>query len=325
MSIKMNMDLDWRFHLGDAADAGFMGYDDRAWRRVTLPHDWAVEHPFDPSHASGTGYLPGGTAWYRKHFSLDESAMGKRVRLTFQGVYKHAKVWINSNYLGNHAYGYTSFSFDISPFVKAGENVIAVRVEHNDVADSRWYTGSGIDRHVTLEISGQAAFEEYGLFVSTKEADENRAVLRLQYSAPGAQQVRFTLTDGTEKNAVKMTGGDGGTVEMTVENPRLWSPASPFLYRLIGTVLVQGEAVDTVMVPVGIRSFRFDPDQGFFLNGEPMKIKGVCVHHDGDEVVGGDGHAGLDVNGGLSEKDLIDPFESRNAETALSDKDSRLP
>ena len=281
MSKIINMDLDWRFHLGDAADAGFMGYDDRAWRQVTLPHDWAVEHPFDPSHASGTGYLPGGTAWYRKHFSLDESAMGKRVRLTFQGVYKHAKVWINSNYLGNHAYGYTSFSFDISPFVKAGENVIAVRVEHNDVADSRWYTGSGIDRHVTLEISGQAAFEEYGLFVSTKEADENRAVLRLQYSAPGAQQVRFTLTDGTEKNAVKMTGGDGGTVEMTVENPRLWSPASPFLYRLTGTVLVQGEAVDTVMVPVGIRSFRFDPDQGFFLNGEPMKIKGVCVHHDG--------------------------------------------
>ncbi len=280
MSKIINMDLDWRFHLGDAADAGFMGYDDRAWRQVTLPHDWAVEHPFDPSHASGTGYLPGGTAWYRKHFSLDESAMGKRVRLTFQGVYKHAKVWINSNYLGNHAYGYTSFSFDISPFVKAGENVIAVRVEHNDVADSRWYTGSGIDRHVTLEISGQAAFEEYGLFVSAKEADENRAVLRLQYSAPGAQQVRFTLTDGTEKNAVKMTGGDGGTVEMTVENPRLWSPASPFLYRLTGTVLVQGEAVDTVMVPVGIRSFRFDPDQGFFLNGEPMKIKGVCVHHD---------------------------------------------
>ena len=280
MSKIINMDLDWRFHLGDAADAGFMGYDDRAWRQVTLPHDWAVEHPFDPSHASGTGYLPGGTAWYRKHFTLDESAMGKHVRLTFQGVYKHAKVWINSNYLGNHAYGYTSFSFDISPFVKAGENVIAVRVEHEDVADSRWYTGSGIDRHVTLEISGQAAFEEYGLFVSTKEADENRAVLRLQYSAPGAQQVRFTLTDGTEKTAVKMTAGAGGTVEMTVENPRLWSPVSPFLYRLIGTVLVQGEAVDTVMVPVGIRSFRFDPDQGFFLNGEPMKIKGVCVHHD---------------------------------------------
>ena len=280
MSKIINMDLDWRFHLGDAADAGFMGYDDRAWRQVTLPHDWAVEHPFDPSHASGTGYLPGGTAWYRKHFTLDESAMGKRVRLTFQGVYKHARVWINSNYLGSHAYGYTSFSFDISPFVKTGENVIAVRVEHEDVADSRWYTGSGIDRHVTLEISVQAAFDEYGLFVSTKEADENRAVLRLQYSAPGAQQVRFTLTDGTEKAAVKMTAGDGGTVEMTVENPRLWSPDSPFLYRLTGTVLVQGEAVDTVTVPVGIRSFRFDPDQGFFLNGEPMKIKGVCVHHD---------------------------------------------
>ena len=281
MSIKMNMDLNWRFHLGDAADAGFMGYDDRAWRRVTLPHDWAVEHPFDPSHASGTGYLPGGTAWYRRHFSLDESAVGRRVRLTFQGVYKHAKVWINSNYLGNHAYGYTSFSFDISPFVKAGENVIAVRVEHSDVADSRWYTGSGIDRHVTLTVSEPVSFAEHGIFVKTLSTDNPSACLRIAYETVGAEQVRFRLLDAEGKEAASVSAqGEAGSADMAVPNAKLWSTDHPYLYTLLGETLTQGLVTDREEIPVGIRSFRFDPDQGFFLNGEPMKIKGVCVHHD---------------------------------------------
>ena len=142
----------WRFHLGDAADAYYMGFDDRGWRQVTVPHDWAVEHPFDPCWASGTGYLPGGVGWYRGHFCLDGEDAARRVRVTFEGVYKRARVWINSNYLGQHAYGYTGFSFDISEFVRPGENVIAVRVDHSEVADSRWYTGSGINRPVTLTV-----------------------------------------------------------------------------------------------------------------------------------------------------------------------------
>ena len=281
MSKIINMDLNWRFHLGDAADAGFMGYDDSAWRRVTLPHDWAVEHPFDPSHASGTGYLPGGTAWYRRHFSLDESAVGRRVRLTFQGVYKHAKVWINSNYLGNHAYGYTSFSFDISPFVKAGENVIAVRVEHSDVADSRWYTGSGIDRHVTLTVSEPVSFAEHGIFVKTLSSDGASACLRITYETIGAEGVTFRLLDAEGKEVASVSGqGETGSVDMPVNEPHLWSIDHPYLYTLAGETLGQNRVTDHEEIPVGIRSFRFDPDQGFFLNGEPMKIKGVCVHHD---------------------------------------------
>ena len=281
MSKRINMDLDWRFHLGDAADAGFMGYDDRAWRTVTLPHDWAVEHPFSPSHASGTGYLPGGTAWYRKRFELDESAVGQRVRLSFQGVYKHAKVWVNSNYLGRHAYGYTSFSFDISPFVKAGENVIAVRVEHEDVADSRWYTGSGIDRHVYLNISHPVSFSEYGVFVKTLSADASSACLRVEYDAPGAEGASFRLTDSEGREAARAAAqGEKGGVSLSVPAPKLWSPDHPFLYTLTAEALLHGQAVDREEIRVGIRSFRFDPDSGFFLNGEPMKIKGVCVHHD---------------------------------------------
>lgn len=111
----------WRFHLGEAADAGMMGYDDRGWRQVTVPHDWAVEHPFDTAHASGTGYLPGGIGWYRKSFQLSPEVEGQRATVTFDGVYNHARVWINSHYLGEHAYGYTAFTMDLTPFVRPGE------------------------------------------------------------------------------------------------------------------------------------------------------------------------------------------------------------
>ena len=282
MSSKQKLNLDWRFHLGDAPNADFMGYDDRAWRTVTLPHDWAVEHPFDKSHASGTGYLPGGTAWYRKHFILGEETRGQRVRLTFLGVYKHAKVWVNSNYLGRHAYGYTSFSFDISAFARPGENVIAVRVEHEDVADSRWYTGSGMDRDVLLEICSPVCFREDGLFVSTESLAGNKAVLRAQYETLGADRVRLRLMDQNGCTAAQAEGaGEAGEIRFTVENPRPWSPDDPFLYTLTGETLTGDAVTDTVSIPFGIRAFRFDPDEGFFLNGVPMKLKGVCVHHDG--------------------------------------------
>ena len=281
MGFKQKMDLDWRFHLGDVSDADFMGFDDSGWRAVTLPHDWAVEHPFDKSHASGTGYLPGGTAWYRKHFVLGGDAEGKRVRLIFQGVYKHAKVWVNSNYLGFHAYGYTSFTYDVSEFVRPGENVIAVRVEHNDVADSRWYTGSGITRHVEMEICDPVCFAPEGIFVSTLSADAEKAVLRVEYETLGAAGARFLLQtlDGQP-----VTSGQGmgkkGTVELTVAHPQLWDPGHPALYVLEGQAFCGERMADTACVRTGIRVFRFDADQGFFLNGENMKLKGVCVHHD---------------------------------------------
>ena len=281
MGVRGKINRNWRFHLGDVPDADFMGFDDSGWRKVTLPHDWAVEHPFDKCHASGTGYLPGGTAWYRKRFALGEEAKGKRVRLTFQGVYKHAKVWVNSNYLGFHAYGYTSFTYDVSEFVRPGENVIAVRVEHNDTADSRWYTGSGITRHVEIEITDLVCFAEGGIFASTVSADEEQAVVRVRYETLDADGAAFRLLTPDGQCAAKgQAAGETGTAELTVENPRLWSPDSPSLYVLEGQALLSGEVKDTVKIPFGVRTFRFDPDTGFFLNGKNMKLKGVCVHHD---------------------------------------------
>ena len=281
MSQSKRINTGWLFHLGDAPEASYMGYDDRSWRRVTLPHDWAVEHPFDRSWASGTGYLPGGTGWYRKHFELSEAEASGQVRITFQGIYKHARIWINSNYLGQHAYGYTSFSFDISEFIRPGENVVAVRVEHEDVADSRWYTGSGIDRNVLLTCSDRVSFGESGVYAVTEQADAKQATLRIIFAADGAESVRFRLLAPGGKSVGEISGDAGiGVLRMPVRHPRRWSPADPYLYTLRGEALAGGEVRDAVEIPFGVRTFRFDPDHGFFLNGDNLKLKGVCVHHD---------------------------------------------
>lgn len=275
------LNLNWRFHLGDEPGADFMGWDDSAWREVTLPHDWSVEHPFDKRHASGTGYLPGGTAWYRKHFNLSEDVVGKRVRLTFGGIYKHARVYFNSNYLGQRAYGYSTFTYDVSAFARPGENVIAVRVEHDEVADSRWFTGSGIYRDVVLTITDACSFETDGIFVTTESVDaDGTAHLKVRYDTLGAGGARFSLALCGETVAQVEAAGETGEAFLTVPGAALWSPDSPTLYTLIAQALSEDETTDEVRIPVGIRTFRFDADHGFFLNGVNMKLKGVCVHHD---------------------------------------------
>ena len=281
MARRQKMNLDWLFHLGDVADGGFMGFDDRGWRHVTLPHDWAVEHPFDPACASGTGYLPGGTAWYRKHFELPHDVGTRRVRITFLGVYKHARVWINSNYLGEHAYGYTSFTFDVSEFVRPGENVLAVRVEHNEVADSRWYTGSGIDRDVLVEITSPHSFLDNGVFAWTERANADEAALKARYSTEDAETVQFTLVDREGRQAAFAEArGRSGEIALSVSRPRLWSPEDPYLYTLRGEMRWNGAVTDSTEIPVGLRTFAFDANGGFSLNGQTMKLKGMCVHHD---------------------------------------------
>ena len=273
----------WLFYYGDAPDADYMGFDDRAWRRVTLPHDWAVAFPFDKKYSSGTGYLPGGRGWYRKHFNLSQEDLAKRMRLVFGGVYKHARVWVNSNYLGAWAYGYTAFSFDLTPFVRPGENVVSVRVEHDEVADSRWYTGSGIYRDVSLVLTHPDALKEHGLFVRTLSANEKEAVLRVEFESGNADGFSFGLFEqgASFPAAAGKISGKRGFADVVLQRPRLWSPEIPSLYTLVGDVMKNGEVLDRETLAVGVREARFDPDEGFFLNGKPMKIKGVCLHHDG--------------------------------------------
>lgn len=281
MSSKMNLNLDWRFHLGDEVGADFMGWDDSAWRVVTLPHDWSVEHPFDRKNASGTGYLPGGTAWYRKHFILPEDAAGKRVRMTFGGVYKHARVWINSNYLGQRAFGYATFTHDITAFVHPGENVVCVRVEHDEVADSRWFTGSGIYRDVTLEVTDLCAFETGGIFVTTEKVENGAATVKVQYETLGADGAKFTIRKPCGRIVAETEAcGEKGEALLTVPEAMLWSPENPYLYKVVAQAVKNGEVTDENVISFGIRTIRFDCNEGFFLNGVNMKLKGVCVHHD---------------------------------------------
>ncbi len=275
------LNKDWKFNLGDAIGADYMGYCDDAWRNIILPHDWSVEHPFDTSNASGTGYLPGGTAWYRKHFALPDDINGKRVRITFDGVYKHSRVYINSNYLGGCANGYSPFTFDISEFVREGENVISVRCEHNEVADSRWFTGSGIYRNVYLEITDMCCFEKNGVFITTERINaDSSADIRIEYKTIDCDSAEFTVVDA-DSNEITSVCGDNGTASATVENIRPWSPDSPYMYELVCHAIKNNAVTDEVIIPFGIRTISFDSDKGFLLNGVGTKLKGVCLHHDG--------------------------------------------
>ncbi len=281
MGREYKINNDWKFFPGDEPDADYMGFDDSGWQNVTIPHDWSVEHPFDKSNASGTGYVCGGTAWYRKHFTLPDDINGKRVRVTFGGVYKHSRVFINSNHLGGRAYGYSTFTFDISDFVRAGENVLSVRVEHEQVADSRWFTGSGIYRDVTIEITEKNCFEKDGVFVTTEKTEGENAVIRVKYKTIGCDEAEFIVED-KDGNAVASGGCEAseGELKITVPSAELWSTETPIMYNLVCHSFKDGRMSDVINIPFGIRTIIFDADKGFFLNGINTKIKGVCIHHD---------------------------------------------
>lgn len=283
MRETINLDRDWLFHLGEVEHADYKGYDDCAWRIVTLPHDWSVEHPFDRCHSSGTGYLPGGVGWYRKHFILPQGIECKRVFVTFGGVYAHGRVWINGNYLGMRAYGYSSFTHELTGFVRAGENVLCVRAEHLHLADSRWFTGAGIYRDVTLTITDNVCFPPHAMFARTISADKKSAVIQVTAEAVGAQSVRMLLVDARKKVCAEANvSGDGKfDASLTLSSPSLWSPETPYLYTLRCEAICEGETRDAVEIPFGIRMAQFDAARGFLLNGQFTPLKGVCVHHDG--------------------------------------------
>lgn len=299
-----------------AAGAWYKGFDDSGWRSVTVPHDWSVEQPFSKRYSSGTGYLAGGIGWYRVHFRLPEGYRGKSLRVVFDGVYKNSQVWCNSYYLGQRPYGYSTFSYDITHAAAFGdeENVLSVKVVHTDLADSRWFTGSGITRKVTLVIEEPAHPAEYGVSFRAEqvEPDETdperrsgRARIVVRHRTDVAEglsgtydrvRIRTSLIDAEGKAVLTMEGvtGTGGecTLSGTLEQARLWSPEHPCLYTLRTWYRAEGgrpaeeELSEEAFyladeTRVGIRGIAFNPDRGFFLNGAETKLKGVCVHHDG--------------------------------------------
>lgn len=286
----------WKFLKDDEAMSWYKGFDDSLWRSVTVPHDWSVEEPFSEKYSSGTGYLPGGVGWYRNTFSLSQNLIGKKVYITFGGIYNNSQVWCNSYYLGKRPYGYSSFTYDISSFVNRedSQNVISVRVNHKDIADSRWFTGSGIYRDVNLTITNNIHIDNYGLFAATSELSREKAVVSVKVNVLNETGdnavilIKNTLVD-TNKNKVAesmetltINGESSLEIEqkLDVMNPETWSPNSPQMYSLVTEIIKEGIAIDDIVTSIGIRSISFDSNKGFFLNGINMKIKGVCLHHD---------------------------------------------
>ena len=288
---KQSLNLDWRFFRGDEPEAWQNRYDDSNWRRVTVPHDWSVEEPFSPEHSSGTGYLSGGVGWYRKHFSLQPLNQDSRVTVCFEGVYNNSQVWCNGYYLGKRPFGYSEFVYDISHCVRhdGSENIIVVRVDKQHTGDSRWFTGVGIYRGVSVTCTDAICIDTYGVFAYTTDAVAGTMAAEVSIRNPGETdqvEIRNTiLLDGNILTTVSdiktcSSGITNCTQSLTIPTPLLWSPESPVLYTLVTEILRNGVVVDKTETKTGLRDIRFDATDGFFLNGKNYSLKGVCVHHD---------------------------------------------
>jgi beta-galactosidase len=299
--IHDSFDFGWKFFKGDAAGAQQPTFADAQWRTLDVPHDWSVEGPFSQNEPSGGagGYAPTGIGWYRKRFRVPASYKDRPVSVEFDGVYQNSEVWINGQYLGKRPFGYISFAYDLTPHLNAtGENVIAVKVDNSLQPGSRWYSGSGIYRHTWLTAVNAMHVAPWGTFVTTPRVSKDAATVQVktQVRNDGAAAATCTLTtavvdrDGKAVGSVEATQEIGARGEysfvqtLTVGKPALWSAASPYLYSVRSTVRAGGQVVDEYETPLGIREAIFDADRGFLLNGEHVKLNGVCLHHDAGAV-----------------------------------------
>ncbi|WP_037671359.1 glycoside hydrolase family 2 TIM barrel-domain containing protein [Streptomyces griseus] len=296
----------WRFALVDPggitdptgayAGAADPAYDDSAWREVAIPHDWSIEQTPTTRYGttSGTGFLPGGLGWYRLAFTLPPALAGRRISVEFDGVYMDSFVHCNGTEVGRHPYGYTGFAFDLTDLVHTDgttENVLAVKVQ-NQLPSSRWYSGSGIYREARLVVTEPVHVARWGTHVTTPEVTVDRALVRVRTSVVNETgtaadvEVVSRITDrrgrtvARTSSTVAVTDEAAETHELTVHRPRLWDFAAPHRYTLHTELRVGGTTTDTYRTPFGVRTFRFDPDDGFSLNGVHTKIKGVDLHHD---------------------------------------------
>lgn len=274
-------DKGWLFTLADSAGMEQVNYVDINWRHLDLPHDWAIEGDFSPANPSGAsgGALPGGIGWYRKHFSVNPKEKNKRYVIAFDGVYMNATVYVNGHKLGTRPYGYSSFEYDITPYInKVGDNVVAVRVNNSDQPNSRWYSGCGIYRHVWLKKSAESYITQWGQYVSTTPQGEVKIKVDAHVAGGKKMTVRHTILDAAGKVVAQGVGGETQTLKVT--HPHLWNIGDGYLYTVKSELLVGGKVMDTETTKTGFRDIKFDAQKGFFLNGKNMKINGVCEHHD---------------------------------------------
>jgi beta-galactosidase len=288
-----NFNFDWKFYKGDIPNGQNPGLNDAGWRSLDLPHDWSIEGPFSKEYASATGFLPGGTGWYRKSFLIPANEKNRKVFISFDGIYNNSEVWINGTYLGKRPNGYISFQYDLTPFIKFGkENLIAVKVDHTKFGDSRWYTGSGIYRDVKLIFTSPLHIKQWGVFASAKEVSIEKATLDIEVNILNESgktsdvtvsnylfSGRDTVKKITQKISIPGSSPKVISQKMEIFGPRLWDVDNPNLYSLL--TIVSGKGIlDSQTTVVGFRNFSFDADKGFILNGKNLKLKGICMHHD---------------------------------------------
>ncbi|RPI45323.1 MAG: glycoside hydrolase family 2 protein, partial [Bacteroidetes bacterium] len=296
--LQLSFNTGWKFLQDEMEGASQPGFDDSRWRRLNLPHDWSTEGEFSRDHPStpGGGALPGGIGWYRNTFTIPEGRTGDRVFVEFDGIYQNSEVWINGHSLGTRPNGYISFRYELTPYIEGDgkANTLAVRVDNSLQPNSRWYSGSGIYRDARLVFTRPVYVGHRGVFVTTPEVSDRSATVRISTTVhnsldtPVPALVTSKVQDPSGRLVAEGTSegtyGNGSVItleeEMRIDEPLLWSVEEPVLYTLVTEIRTGDTLVDRVETPFGIRWFEFDPELGFSLNGVPVKMKGVCNHHD---------------------------------------------
>jgi beta-galactosidase len=293
----INFNKDWKFCLNIEADKNpaVPEFDDSGWRTLDVPHDWAIEGDFDEHNPSGTGggALPGGIGWYRKSFTVSEKNKGRLIKIEFDGVYMNSSVYINGHLLGTRPYGYISFSYNLTPYINwGGKNVIAVKVDNSDQPNSRWYSGCGIYRDVKIVKTHPVHVDQWGTYITTDIKDEYTVTnidVTIENDSPDPVEITVwsTILNADRKGVsmiadhLEATNGTN-TIKQQVymTEPHLWSVDDPYMYTMVTEIRLNGKTIDTYSTPFGIRSIEFRADSGFYLNGEHVRINGVCNHHD---------------------------------------------
>ena len=300
----LSMDSNWAFTRGDPVGAQNPSFDDKGWRWLDVPHDWSIEGPYARTNSTtgSGGYLPAGIGWYRKHFVTPAAFKDKQVSVQFDGVFMNADVYLNGHQVGHHPYGYTSFICDLTPFLvtPGKENVLAVRVDNSTQPNSRWYTGSGIYRHVWADVTGPVHVASWGTYVTTPNVSTNAADVSIDTTvqndtdAFASVRIHQDLIDpagktvGSSDSSILVSSKEKRNVEQTISisQPQLWSLENPALYTMRTTLSRDQnggakETIDSYDTSIGIRQIEYDADRGFLLNGQHVKLLGMCVHHDG--------------------------------------------
>ncbi len=294
---KQNLSRNWHFHLGELEWGRWGAQDYSTWRLLDLPHDWSIELPRDPKNVTGDsgGWFPMGIGWYQKSLEIKPEWRGQKILVEFEGVYMNAEVWLNQHFLGRHPYGYTTFTFDLTPYIDwDGGNSLKVLVDNSHQLNSRWYSGSGIYRPVWLIVADPLHVAHWGVSVTTPQVSAENATVRI-----GTEVENESDAEQTVRLKTRIVAADGLTVatleaeskiengsrfqfqqEAAVSHPKLWSPESPHLYQVETEILVDGKITDTEKTIFGIRKIEFSAEKGFLMNGVPTLLKGGCVHHD---------------------------------------------